>query len=742
MLRAVEGHARPRGSASERRRARPALRSARGPARPRATGISQEAVPPPAVLFDVDFVGPEGSHHKRLAQEKGVILAWAHSVSEGAAAELTVRPHTAVASDRRPTRFARLPVWRHRPTDTLLRVSQADATNAAEWIRQLLTVKIEHGDKQLAMMQSKVVADSDLLQDLLLMGVSGSIHALCALQALCEHNGAMCMKLCGHGLMDVSRDLLMGEKPEELRCAAAWLVDTVVSTNTETHRLVAKSRLVPAIMQALDGTTEADATFKDVRDASVHDHLTGIVCGLSHNSAQEKLLMASGCVESMLKLMATHRGAVRVNAACVVSNLVGREDNDSRMESDETIVEEVLDALKMTLEDRRVYGRRYATCSLTQSVANLANNDENKKRLVKAGAIPVLVQTLTQREEDWERALFWGTTGLWNLAFDEEIREKIKLEPGALDALAEARRVGSDDTKRKVKGALWMIEGQSEEAMEKTASVDAIEKLGNEGTVENAKGQVMLSYEWRTQQQVLRLRDILMEQGFTVWMDVDRMMGSTLEAMAIAIEQSDAIIMCVTHRYKESQACRTEAEYAYSRKKKLVPVMMEKGYAPDGWLGIIMGTKLYYNMHTVDEMSENVMGVIGEVRTVHQSLGRAMGLTAPSSSPDAPSTSSAGAATRRAPAEKKVNVPADAETMTSWLEERGLQRYAISFASAHVYGKALEQLHEEIGFHDPAEERYHDKFKTVLGMTSYGHRLLFLRELQEMLGPIKWRKRR
>ena len=102
------------------------------------------------------------------------------------------------------------------------------------------------------------------------------------------------------------------------------------------------------------------------------------------------------------------------------------------MESDETIVEEVLDALKMTLEDRRVYGRRYATCSLTQSVANLANNDENKKRLVKAGAIPVLVQTLTQREEDWERALFWGTTGLWNLAFDEEIREKIKLEPGRL----------------------------------------------------------------------------------------------------------------------------------------------------------------------------------------------------------------------------------------------------------------------------------------------------------------------
>lgn len=106
MLRAVAGPARPRGSAGERRRARPALRSARGPAPPRATGISQGAIPAPVVLFDTDFVGPEGSHDKRLAQEKGVILAWAHSVSEGAAAELTVRPETAVASDRRPIRFA------------------------------------------------------------------------------------------------------------------------------------------------------------------------------------------------------------------------------------------------------------------------------------------------------------------------------------------------------------------------------------------------------------------------------------------------------------------------------------------------------------------------------------------------------------------------------------------------------------------------------------------------------------
>jgi hypothetical protein len=29
----------------------------------------------------------------------------------------------------------------------------------------------------------------------------------------------------------------------------------------------------------------------------------------------------------------------------------------------------------------------------------------------------------------------------------------------------------------------------------------------------------------------------------------------------------------------------------------------------------------------------------------------------------------------------------------------------------------------------------------VFGMTSYGHRLLFLAELEELLGPIRWRRR-
>ena len=36
-----------------------------------------------------------------------------------------------------------------------------------------------------------------------------------------------------------------------------------------------------------------------------------------------------------------------------------------------------------------------------------------------------------------------------------------------------------------------------------------------------------------------------------------------------------------------------EAEYAYQRRKRMIPLMMESNYSPDGWLGIILGSKLW-----------------------------------------------------------------------------------------------------------------------------------------------------
>lgn len=48
-----------------------------------------------------------------------------------------------------------------------------------------------------------------------------------------------------------------------------------------------------------------------------------------------------------------------------------------------------------------------------------------------------------------------------------------------------------------------------------------------------------------------------MEQGLNVWMDVDKMEGSILEAMARAVEDARVVLVCYSEKYKDSQNCRT-----------------------------------------------------------------------------------------------------------------------------------------------------------------------------------------
>ena len=58
----------------------------------------------------------------------------------------------------------------------------------------------------------------------------------------------------------------------------------------------------------------------------------------------------------------------------------------------------------------------------------------------------------------------------------------------------------------------------------------------------------------------------------------------------------------------------TEAEYAYNLKKTLIPILVEDGYKPDGWLGLLLGTKLYYNCCSDVEIQEQVPLIVSAIK--------------------------------------------------------------------------------------------------------------------------------
>lgn len=66
-----------------------------------------------------------------------------------------------------------------------------------------------------------------------------------------------------------------------------------------------------------------------------------------------------------------------------------------------------------------------------------------------------------------------------------------------------------------------------------------------------------------------------------------------MQAMANAVENSEFVIMCMSDSYKRSAYCQAEAEYAFRCKRCLLPVIIRQGYRPDGWLGLLLASRIY-----------------------------------------------------------------------------------------------------------------------------------------------------
>ncbi|KAL3889424.1 hypothetical protein ACJMK2_001768 [Sinanodonta woodiana] len=124
----------------------------------------------------------------------------------------------------------------------------------------------------------------------------------------------------------------------------------------------------------------------------------------------------------------------------------------------------------------------------------------------------------------------------------------------------------------------------------------------------------MISYNWSHQKELIAIRDCLIKQGFDVWMDIENMFDSTLQAMADGVERAHVVLICMSQKYKDSPNCRAEAEYAFKRGKIIIPLKMERGYEPDGWLGILIGTKVFYDFSGKYDVEKKINELIRAIQ--------------------------------------------------------------------------------------------------------------------------------
>ena len=246
-------------------------------------------------------------------------------------------------------------------------------------------------------------------------------------------------------------------------------------------------------------------------------------------------------------------------------------------------------------EDRRSTAL-FSAKELAEGLSHLAINDANKNILGQNGIIPVLISVIKTSNEDEEKAS--ATRALWMLAFDDNNKKEIRQEEGAMDILHQLQQSENPEVQKAAAGALWEIEGKTARHLER------MESTGN---------HVMISYQWDSQEVLVEVKNRLQASGYRVWMDLEQMGGSTLETMAKAVENSSVVLVCVSERYKESPNCRSEAEYTYKLGKDIIPLMMQRNYKPDGWLGMLLGTKFWIDFQSKHIVKTGVTKLIKEL---------------------------------------------------------------------------------------------------------------------------------
>ena len=442
---------------------------------------------------------------------------------------------------------------------------------------------------------------------------------------------------------------------------------------------------------------------EDSEPVIIIDNCLGILYNISQRFKNRDLFANS--LETLLCLAKKRVREIAAHSLLTLAYLVDENTNHLIL-AEETLLSFIITLLDEAWqsEERRSIG--YSAKELAEGLSHLAINDTNKKILGQKGATRVLISVIKTSSEDAEKVS--AIKALWMLAFDDNNKKAIRQEDGAVGLLRHLQHCKDSQVQRVAAGALWEVEGKTARHAER------IESTGN---------HVMISYQWDSQEVLIEVKNRLQASGYRVWMDLEQMRGSTLEAMAKAVENSSVVLVCVSERYKESPNCRSEAEYAYQLRKDIIPLMMQRKYRGDGWLGMLVGTKLWFDFQSKQSIEPGVTKLIKELG----GRGKDVDNTDGPSEPVAPAVQSDGVHT--APSSPVVSNWTN-EEVKQWFKEIGLEKVYKKDIS-EIDGQTLIDLQQ---LRSECPEYFYRCLERDLSLTNMLDIFKFTKELRKLLG--------
>eukprot|EP00299_Pterocystis_sp_00344_P014548 c7217_g1_i1.p1 GENE.c7217_g1_i1~~c7217_g1_i1.p1 ORF type:complete len:604 (-),score=139.66 c7217_g1_i1:30-1811(-) len=433
-------------------------------------------------------------------------------------------------------------------------------------------------------------------------------------------------------------------------------------------------------------------------------------CALWNISRTESLraaLRASGLVHSAgeVVLDVTQDMNLRFFCALILCNLVGEEDAESSALVRFDAMNLVTEALKKAKRGgTQVYGalwhvnkKQSALDGLVMAFRCLCSGDENKARAQGLGAIELMIELMDPRQFD-ERTQANASEALQHLSFNADVAKYLRSSSQSVDTLKKLAKPDSDlcdRAKDHLRGIFFRFEEtsgvnptprkkptQPEKKPRKEAEAEAVDTKSNEKQEE--EGWVMLSYNWVHQKTMIAVADTLRAAGFRVWMDISQeegmnMTGSTIEAMAAAVEGAKLVVVAMSSSYQMSANCRLEAEFALTLRKPIVPLMMETSWKPTGWLGLLLGAKLY-----IDLSQPSALTAGGKAQELLKEVSRHL------NKPVVAVGANGGASQKVVQGARTMTV----DQVGQWLQEKGFAQYGETFKQLEVDGEVLFSLNK------------------------------------------------
>jgi hypothetical protein len=143
---------------------------------------------------------------------------------------------------------------------------------------------------------------------------------------------------------------------------------------------------------------------------------------------------------------------------------------------------------------------------------------------------------------------------------------------------------------------------------------------------------IFISYNWNVQEQVKELYEILTNLNYKVWLDIKQINGGyrLSSELAQGIKNAKIVVSCITRDYCKSYNCNLEIENASSRKKQIIPLMLENlsineiddivitGTKETTGIGFIINSSLYIPCYKndVDWPNKNKDEILKAVRAI------------------------------------------------------------------------------------------------------------------------------